>query len=115
MAAAPGFCSPPSYAADPHTELLALIAANRNPESYVSGATVLHIAEDTPRFSDDLDLFHDLEDRCPVTLDKTDSRSDAGQAGTPSYAVRYLPGMRVPSYSASGSRPAMTRGISPSQ
>ena len=45
-----------------HAELLALIAANRNPDSYVAGATVLHIAEDTPRFSDDLDLFHDLED-----------------------------------------------------
>ena len=30
-------------------------------------------------------------------------------------AVRYLPGMRVRSYSAAGSRSAMTRGISPSQ
>ena len=37
-----------------HAELLARIAANRNPDSYVAGATVLHLAADTPRFSDDL-------------------------------------------------------------
>ena len=43
-------------------EVLRLIAANRSPDSYVAGATVLQRAEDTPRFSADLDLFHDLED-----------------------------------------------------
>ena len=46
----------------PQVELLRRIAANRSPESYVAGATVLHRAADTPRFSEDLDLFHDLED-----------------------------------------------------
>ena len=43
-------------------DILRLIAANRSPDSYVAGATVLHRAEDTPRYSADLDLFHDLED-----------------------------------------------------
>ena len=43
-------------------DVLRLIAANRSPDSYVAGATVLHRAEDTPRYSADLDLFPDLED-----------------------------------------------------
>ena len=43
-------------------DVLRLIAGNRSPDSYVAGATVLHRAEGTPRYSADLDLFHDLED-----------------------------------------------------
>ena len=43
-------------------EILRLIAANRSPDSYVAGATVLNRADETPRYSLDLDLFHDLED-----------------------------------------------------
>ena len=43
-------------------ELLRRIAANRGAEVYVAGATFLHRAADTPRFSEDLDPFHDLED-----------------------------------------------------
>ena len=43
-------------------EVLRLIAANRSPESYLAGATVIHRTEDTPRFSDDLDFFHDVEE-----------------------------------------------------
>lgn len=42
--------------------VLQLIAANRSPDSYVAGATVLHRADETPRYSLDLDLFHDLEE-----------------------------------------------------
>ena len=30
-------------------DVLRLIAANRSPDSYVAGATVLHRTEDTPR------------------------------------------------------------------
>ena len=41
--------------------MLRSIAANRSPESYLGGATVLHGGDDTPRYSQDLDLFHDLE------------------------------------------------------
>ena len=43
-------------------EVLRRIASNRSPDSYVAGATVLHRDADSPRFSDDIDLFHDLDD-----------------------------------------------------
>ena len=39
--------------------ILRLLAQNRSPESYV---TVLHQIPDSPRFSEDLDMFHDVED-----------------------------------------------------
>jgi hypothetical protein len=40
-------------------ELLRLLAKHRNPDSFVGGATVLHQAPESPRTSQDLDLFHD--------------------------------------------------------
>ena len=43
-------------------EVLKRIAANRSPDSYLAGATVLHRADDSPRVSQDLDFFHDVED-----------------------------------------------------
>ena len=49
--------------------VLRRIASNRSPDSYVAGATVLHRAEDTPRYSADLDLFHDLEDSVARSAD----------------------------------------------
>ena len=45
------------------------IAANRSPDSYLAGATVLHQADDSPRFSQDLDLFHDLEEEVAVSAE----------------------------------------------
>jgi hypothetical protein len=42
--------------------ILRTLAAHRSPESYLAGATVLHRAEDSPRFSQDLDFFHDVAD-----------------------------------------------------
>lgn len=42
------------------TEILLLLAAQRNPESYVAGAVPLN--RDGPRFSDDIDIFHDREE-----------------------------------------------------
>jgi hypothetical protein len=44
------------------SEILRLIAANRNPDSYLAGATVIHRTERTPRFSQDIDLFHDRQE-----------------------------------------------------
>lgn len=41
------------------SQVLRVIAVNRNPESYVAGATVLHQAPDSPRTSRDVDVFHD--------------------------------------------------------
>lgn len=40
-------------------QVLRVIAANRNPDSYLGGATVLHQRPDSPRSSRDVDLFHD--------------------------------------------------------
>ena len=42
-------------------EILLLIASHRDPESYVAGSTPLNL--DAPRFSGDIDIFHDREER----------------------------------------------------
>jgi hypothetical protein len=47
---------------DIQAEVLRRIASNRSPESYLAGATVIHRDENTPRYSQDLDFFHDLAD-----------------------------------------------------
>lgn len=39
--------------------VLKLLAANRSPDSFVAGATVIHRAPNSPRYSRDVDLFHD--------------------------------------------------------
>jgi len=42
------------------TNILRLLAAHRNPESYVAGAAALN--QHGPRFSGDIDIFHDREE-----------------------------------------------------
>ncbi|MBI2438708.1 MAG: nucleotidyl transferase AbiEii/AbiGii toxin family protein [Lentisphaerae bacterium] len=39
-----------------------LLAAQRNPENYLAGATILHRDSSSPRYSEDLDFFHDVEE-----------------------------------------------------
>ena len=46
-------------AGDFEQRVLHLLAANRNPESYVAGATVFLRREDSHRQSQDIDVFHD--------------------------------------------------------
>lgn len=36
-----------------------LLAANRSPDSYIAGATVLNAAPESPRYSQDINIFHD--------------------------------------------------------
>jgi hypothetical protein len=43
------------------SEILRLLAAHRDPESYVAGSTPLNV--DAPRYSGDIDFFHDREER----------------------------------------------------
>lgn len=43
------------------TAILRLLAAHRDPESYVAGSTPLN--QNAPRYSDDIDVFHDREER----------------------------------------------------
>ena len=45
--------------ADFEREVLRLLAANRHPDSFVGGATVLHQSPGSPRASKDVDYFHD--------------------------------------------------------
>ncbi len=47
---------------DVQERILRILAAHRSPDSYVAGATVLHRDPRSPRYSQDLDLFHDLEE-----------------------------------------------------
>jgi hypothetical protein len=43
------------------SRLLRVLASHRDPESYIAGSTPLHLS--TRRFSDDIDIFHDREER----------------------------------------------------
>ena len=59
-------------------EVLRAIAANRNPDSYLGGATVLHQAPDSPRASRDVDVFHDTIESLAksVEIDTASLRKD---------------------------------------
>lgn len=41
-------------------EILSLLAAHRNPESHVAGGAVINRQPDSPRYSADVDVFHDV-------------------------------------------------------
>ena len=41
-------------------DVLAVLAANRSEESDFAGGVLLHASDDSPRFSRDFDIFHDL-------------------------------------------------------
>jgi len=56
-------------------EILRLLASHRNPESYVAGATALN--QDGPRFSGDIDIFHDREE-CVAQASEADTALLAG-------------------------------------
>jgi hypothetical protein len=43
-------------------DVLRLLAENRSPESHLAGATGIHMAPNTSRYSHDLDLFHENEE-----------------------------------------------------
>ena len=68
---------------------LRTIAANRSPESYLAGATVLHREPDSPRFSQDLDLFHDLADSVALSAE-----TDAAALGDAGFDLTWL--LRTP-------------------
>jgi hypothetical protein len=43
--------------------ILALLARNRTPESYLAGGAALHFRPNSTRYSQDLDFFHDSAER----------------------------------------------------
>ena len=73
------------------TRALGTLAANRSPDSYLAGATVLHRSRDTPRFSRDLDLFHDLADSVALCAE-----TDAATLGDAGFELTWL--LRTPAF-----------------
>ena len=65
------------------TELLRLLASQRDPESYVAGATPLNL--DAPRYSGDIDVFYDREERVASA-----ALSDAQVLEAAGYGARWL-------------------------
>ena len=63
-------------------EVLRVIAANRNPDSYLGGATVLHQQADSPRSSRDVDLFHDTTESLARSVE-----ADVKSLGESGFAV----------------------------
>jgi hypothetical protein len=51
-------------------EVLGIIAANRTAESFVGGATVLHVSPTSPRASADVDVFHDSTEALRVAAEQ---------------------------------------------
>jgi len=51
-------------------EVLRLLAANRSPDSYVAGATVLNQGAASPRTSNDVDVFHDTIESLARSIDR---------------------------------------------
>ena len=67
------------------SETLRLLAAGRSPESFLAGGTVLNAGLDSPRYSKDLDIFHDVE--ASVVMSAETDAATLRQAG---YAVEWL-------------------------
>jgi hypothetical protein len=65
------------------SEILRLLATHRNPDSYVAGATPLN--RDGPRYSADIDIFHDREESVAIAAE-----ADATLLITEGFTVRWL-------------------------
>jgi hypothetical protein len=42
--------------------VMLLLKPNRNPDSFVAGGVAIHRAEDSKRYSNDIDFFHDVDE-----------------------------------------------------
>jgi hypothetical protein len=65
------------------TAILRLLAAHREPESYVGGSTPLNRA--AVRYSGDIDIFHDREERVA-----TAAELDAALLGRHGYSLKWI-------------------------
>ncbi len=65
------------------TDILRLLATQRDPESYVAGATPLN--RNAPRYSADIDIFHDREERVVLA-----ALSDAALLTAAGYEVAWF-------------------------
>jgi hypothetical protein len=67
------------------SETLRLLAAHRSPESFLAGGTILNAEADSPRYSKDLDIFHDVEASVA-----TSAETDAFTLRQAGYEVEWL-------------------------
>lgn len=65
------------------SDILRLLAAHRDPESYVAGSTPLN--RDAPRYSSDIDVFHDREERVAQA-----AQDDSAVLQAHGYGLRWL-------------------------
>lgn len=65
------------------TDILRLLAAHRDPESYVAGASALN--RDAPRYSSDIDVFHSREERAALA-----ATIDAQTLEAAGYAIKWV-------------------------
>jgi hypothetical protein len=65
------------------TDILRLLAAHRDPESYVGRSTPLN--RDAPRYSGDIDFFHDREERVAIAAEQ-----DAALLEEHGYALEWV-------------------------
>lgn len=79
------------------TSLLQLLAKNRNPESYVVGAVAIN--RDGPRYSRDIDIFHDSDERLAATAE-----ADAATILSAGYKLTWT------AHRATGKRSALVTG-----
>lgn len=73
------------------SETLRLLAAPRSRESFLAGRTVLNAAPDSPRYSKDLDIFHDVEQSVI-----SNAETDAALLQQPAYRIAWL--LRRPAF-----------------
>ncbi len=73
------------------SDILRTLAAQRSPDSYVAGSTPLHC--NGPRFSGDIDIFHDREER--VALAAAEDASILTKAGYTVEWLRQVPGIHA--------------------
>ncbi len=65
--------------------VLRLLAANRSPSSHVAGGAALNAAPDSPRYSRDVDVFHDVADAVAFS-----ARTDAETLTRNGFTVQWL-------------------------
>ncbi len=51
-------------------EVLALLSDNRTPDSYLAGGAAMHLEPNSKRYSNDLDFFHDSEERVAAAFEQ---------------------------------------------
>ena len=78
-------------------ETLRLLATRRSPESFVAGAMVSNAGPDSPRYSKDVDIFHDVEESVG-----TNAEADAALLRQSGYKIEWL--RTATSVSTGGSR-----------